>query len=58
VYREPQFSPSILSSVTEGLPITIAELDPLGDGKAIDADYYRRIVLGMAQSFESCFSQP
>ena len=58
VYREPQFSPSILSSMTEGLPITIAELDPLGDGKAIDADYYRRIVLGMAQSFESCFSQP
>jgi zinc transport system substrate-binding protein len=58
VYREPQFSPSILSSVTEGLPITIAELDPLGDGKAIDADYYPRIVLGMAQSFESCFSQP
>lgn len=58
VYREPQFSPSILSSMTEGLPITIAELDPLGDGAAIDADYYPQIVLGMAQSFESCFSQP
>lgn len=58
VYREPQFSPSILSSMTEGLPITIAELDPLGDGTAIDADYYPQIVLGMAQSFESCFSQP
>ena len=58
VYREPQFSPSILSSMTEGLPITIAELDPLGDGMAIDADYYPQIVLGMAQSFESCFSQP
>jgi zinc transport system substrate-binding protein len=58
VYREPQFSPSILGSMTEGLPITIAELDPLGDGMAIDADYYPQIVLGMAQSFESCFSQP
>jgi len=58
VYREPQFSPSILRSMTEGLPITIAELDPLGDGMAIDADYYPEIVLGMAQSFESCFSQP
>jgi zinc transport system substrate-binding protein len=58
VYREPQFSPSILGSMTEGLPITIAELDPLGDGVAIDADYYPQIVLGMAQSFESCFSQP
>jgi zinc transport system substrate-binding protein len=58
VYREPQFSPSILSSITDGLPITIAELDPLGDGSAIDADYYPQIVLGMAQSFESCFSQP
>ena len=58
VYREPQFSPSILSSMTEGLPITIAELDPLGDGTAIDADYYPQIVLVMAQSLESCFSQP
>jgi zinc transport system substrate-binding protein len=58
VYREPQFSPSILGSMTEGLPITIAELDPLGDGTAIDADYYPQIILGMAQSFESCFSQP
>jgi zinc transport system substrate-binding protein len=58
VYREPQFSPLILSSMTEGLPITIAELDPLGEGMAIDADYYPQIVLEMAQSFESCFSQP
>lgn len=58
VYREPQFSPSILRSMTEGLPITIAELDPLGEGMAIDADYYPQIILEMAQSFESCFSQP
>jgi zinc transport system substrate-binding protein len=58
VYREPQFSPSILSSMTEGLPVTIAELDPLGDSMVIDADYYPQIVLGMAQSFQSCFSQP
>jgi zinc transport system substrate-binding protein len=58
IYREPQFSPSILTSMTEGLPVTIAELDPLGDSMAIDADYYPQIVLGMAQSFQSCFSQP
>jgi zinc transport system substrate-binding protein len=58
VYREPQFSPSILTSMTEGLLVTIAELDPLGDSMAIDADYYPQIVLGMAQSFQSCFSQP
>ena len=57
VYREPQFSPSILGSMTEGLPITIVELDPLGDGMAIDADYYPQIILGIAQSFESCLSQ-
>jgi zinc transport system substrate-binding protein len=58
IYREPQFSPSILTSMTAGLPVTIAELDPLGDSMAIDADYYPQIVLGMAQSFQSCFSQP
>jgi len=57
VYREPQFSPSILGSMTEGLPITIVELDPLGDGMAIDADYYPQVILDMARSFESCFSQ-
>ena len=58
VFREPQFSPAILSSLTGGLSVTVAELDPLGDNTAIDADYYPQIVLGMAQSFESCFSQP
>jgi zinc transport system substrate-binding protein len=57
VFREPQFSPAILNSLTGGLSVTVAELDPLGDNTAIDADYYPQIVLGMAQSFESCFSQ-
>jgi zinc transport system substrate-binding protein len=58
VFREPQFSPAILNSLTGGLSVTVAELDPLGDNTAMDVDYYPQIVLGMAQSFESCFSQP
>jgi zinc transport system substrate-binding protein len=58
VFREPQFSPAILSSLTEGLSVTIAELDPLGDNTAMDVDYYPQIIIGMSQSFESCFSQP
>jgi zinc transport system substrate-binding protein len=57
VFREPQFSPAILSSLTEGLSVTVAELDPLGDNTAMDVDYYPQIILGMAQSLESCFSQ-
>lgn len=58
VFREPQFSPAILNSLTGGLSVTVAELDPLGDNTSMDVDYYPQIVLGMAQSFESCFSQP
>jgi len=57
VFREPQFSTAILSSLTEGLSVTVAELDPLGDNTAMDVDYYPQIVMGMARSLESCFSQ-
>ena len=57
MFREPQFSTAILSSLTEGLSVTVAELDPLGDNTAMDVDYYPQIVMGMARSLESCFSQ-
>ena len=52
VFREPQFSPAILEVLTEGLPVTITELDPLGDGMS-----YTQMLNRMTQGFESCFNQ-
>lgn len=54
VFAEPQFSPKLVSLLTEGTAVKAAELDPLGARQKAGAEQYPALIRQLASSFKSC----
>lgn len=56
IFQEPQFSPAVISSITEGLDIKTGTLDPLGADLKNGKDLYFKLLENMSKSLTSCLS--
>lgn len=54
VFSEPQFEPDLVRTVTEGLGVRTAALDPLGVGIDPGPDAWFEIMDDLASAFEDC----
>lgn len=54
VFSEPQFTPRLIASLTAGLPVETAQLDPLGADIAVSADGYIELLGRLTNSWADC----
>lgn len=54
VFKEPQFSPTIINKVIAGLPIRTGILDPLGSDILLDKNAYFKFLTNLTHQFELC----
>ncbi|MBY4676501.1 zinc ABC transporter substrate-binding protein ZnuA [Marinobacterium arenosum] len=54
VFGEPQFKAAVVRTVTEGLSVGYAELDPLASEQAVSADGYALYLQQLADRFSGC----
>ena len=54
VFREPQFSPRLVQTLTEGSAAKTGVLDPLGAELAPGANLYGALLKNLAASLVSC----
>ncbi|GLQ06923.1 zinc ABC transporter substrate-binding protein [Sneathiella chinensis] len=54
IFREPQFSDKLVSTVAEGLPVRLGTLDPIGLDQAEGAGLYQAILTDMADQATGC----
>ena len=53
IFSEPQFSDSLVKSVTNG-QVASTELDPIGVSLELGKDFYGNLMLNLADSIDSC----
>ncbi len=56
IFGEPNFSPKLLTSLTDSTDLKIGELDPLGAGLELGKDLYQSLIRGLAISLADCLS--
>ncbi|WP_421726750.1 metal ABC transporter solute-binding protein, Zn/Mn family [Bauldia sp.] len=56
VFAEPQFTPSLVATVTEGTGADTGVLDPLGTGLDDGPDLYFSLIRAMAESMRDCLT--
>ncbi len=56
VFKEPQFTPAVIESVTRGSDVGIGELDPLASTIEEKPGAYFDFLRSMSESFSSCLS--
>lgn len=54
VFTEPQFTPRLVNSLTEGLPVSVGVLDPLGSAIEVGPKGYERMLEDIAGALASC----
>lgn len=54
VFREPQFPADRITALTAGLPVTVAELDPLGVNIAAEPNGYEQLLSSLGQVLAEC----
>lgn len=57
VFTEPQFTPRLVDSLTQGLPVEKGELDPLGGGIQISASGYEQTLNSLAEQMANCLEK-
>lgn len=57
VFTEPQFTPRLVDSLTQGLPIETSELDPLGGGIEVSAQGYEQSLETLANQLAGCLEK-
>ncbi|OWL85653.1 zinc ABC transporter substrate-binding protein ZnuA [Halopseudomonas aestusnigri] len=57
VFSEPQFTPRLIASLTEGLPVETAQLDPLGADIAVGADGYVTLLTNLTDNLAGCLTK-
>ncbi len=55
-FTEPQFSPSVVTTVTDGLEVKVESLDLLGVDLAQGPELYGQLLTNMANSFRRCLN--
>ena len=56
IFAEPQFSPSVIESVTEGTAARTSTADPLGAELEPGSALYTNLMFSLARSFSDCLS--
>lgn len=54
IFREPQFPPKLIQALTEGTPVRVGTLDPLGADLAPGPLLYPTLLNNLAQSLAGC----
>ena len=54
VFSEPQFTPRLVNSLTAGLPVESAQLDPLGADTPASADGYVHMLSTLTDNLGGC----
>ena len=54
VFSEPPLQPRLAHTLADGLPVTLAELDPMGADLAVSAQGYEQLLSNLAQQFSAC----
>ena len=54
VFSEPQFTPRLVNSLTEGLPVKSAQLDPLGSTIEVGPQGYEQQLNALADTWAGC----
>ena len=57
VFSEPQVTPRLIASLTEGLPVETAQLDPLGADIAVGADGYVTLLTNLTDHLAGCLTK-
>jgi zinc transport system substrate-binding protein len=57
VFSEPQFTPRLVDSLTQGLPVRRAELDPLATDHAPSATAYENALRELGERLAGCLEQ-
>lgn len=57
VFAEPQFSPKLVSLLTDGTGAKAGELDPLGARQPANADQYAALIRQLAGAIKTCLSR-
>jgi zinc transport system substrate-binding protein len=56
VLAEPQFNPGLVATVTDGVAVETAVIDPLGAELAPGPDFYPALIRGMATTLAGCLT--
>ncbi|WP_022962083.1 zinc ABC transporter substrate-binding protein ZnuA [Halopseudomonas pelagia] len=57
VFTEPQFTPRLVDSLTQGLPVELGELDPLGGAIDVSAQGYEQTLQSLAEHLAGCLEK-
>jgi zinc transport system substrate-binding protein len=55
IFKEPQFSNRLITTVTAGHSIKVISLDPLGSALKSGSDHYLKLLTSVHNSFKECF---
>lgn len=58
LFREPQFASRIIEPITQGLPVRLGVLDPLGGSLPSGPKQYPAMMRALAQAAHACLSTP
>lgn len=56
IFSEPPLQPRLAHTLAEGLPVTLAELDPLGVDISVTAEGYEQLLRHLAAQFAACLA--
>ena len=54
IFSEPPLRPRLADTLSEGLPVRLAELDDLGVNVSVDANGYENLLNNLAGEFAGC----
>ena len=57
VFSEPPLQPRLAQTLAAGLPVTLAELDALGNTVNVNPTGYEQLLINLAQQFSDCFAE-
>ncbi len=57
VFSEPQFTPRLVDSLTQGLPVQQGELDPLGTDISVSAQGYEALLADLSERLAGCLER-
>src|SRR5690606_20675807 len=57
LFSEPPLRPRLAETLSAGLPVRLAELDPLGSAVAVDARGYERLLENLAEALGGCLEE-
>ena len=57
VFKEPQFSPALIDSITRGFDVHVGELDPLAGDVTLAQGAYVNFMQGLVDEFTECLGQ-